>query len=321
MDMRRAGTLESDIVLPELGRMERPELPEIEFLEGTNDHIETSLIPRATVTRFRWFIDGSQKTMPVWRIGVVPIVVSIAVAGLLERSDQGECHLVPGSLRESMTWIVPQQTSNPDLRKIIEILETYNQHVVDPLDGQDDYQRMAGMYDHVLYYANETAGKQRQDAEYAIARAWEEAHRYDDDSGWLVVDGRLPVDTDRAIGLIKNPEGQHLTGHDAVTLLNLPTGHRSTAYRTTSRASARTHFYQRMWPADGLDARRALIRIELSGTDRGTDEFDEIASWLMTERVPTPKADSRWPTLLYPIHLLERMLKQRINAITAGWPV
>lgn len=321
VDMRRAGTLETDVALPELGRMEQQELPTIEFLEGTADHIEAREIMRANTTRFRWFIDGSQKTMPVWRIGVVPVVVSIAVAGLLERDDKGECTLVPGSLRESLTWIVPQQTGNPELRTIVDVLESLGQVVLDPLDGQEDYHRLAGMYDHVLWYANETAGKQRGDAEYAIARAWDETHRLDDADSWLVIDGRLDLDTDNAIGLIKNPQGQHLSGLDAVTLLNLPAGHRTSAYRITGRARARTHFYQRMWPAEGLDARRALIRIELNGNDRDTDEFNAIASWLMAERVPTPKADSRWPTLLYPVHLLERMLKQRINQITAGWPV
>ena len=51
------------------------------------------------------------------------------------------------------------------------------------------------------------------------------------------------------------------------------------------------------------------------------EEIDDIASWLMAERVPRPTADSRWPTLLYPVHLLERILKRRIAQITAGWPV
>ncbi|MCA9833417.1 MAG: hypothetical protein KC435_05685 [Thermomicrobiales bacterium] len=321
IDMRRAGTLESDVLLPQIGGEQLADTPEIEYLEGTHDHIEQRSIPRQNATHFRWFIDGSQKTMPVWRIGVVPIVVSIAVAGLLERNAQGECYLVPGSLRESLIWIVPQQTNNGDIRALVDILEDLGQEVIDPLHGEDEYHRIAGIYDQVLFYANETAGKQRELAEFAIARAWEEAHRHDSGNDWLVIDGRLAIDTARAIGLIKNPQGQHLAGLDAVTLLNLPAGHRTTAYRTTSRASARTHFYQRMWPSEGLDARRALIRIELNGDDRDTEQFDEIASWLMAERVPTPKADSRWPTLLYPVHLLERMLKQRINAITAGWPV
>src|SRR5690606_9756018 len=104
-------------------------------------------------------------------------------------------------------------------------------------------------------------------------------------------------------------------------VFNLPAGHRTTAYRLTERGRTRTHWYQRMWPGTGLDARHSLIRIEASGDMADNEEIDEIASWLMAERVPRPTSDSRWPTLLYPVHLLERMLKRRIAQITAGWPV
>ena len=106
-----------------------------------------------------------------------------------------------------------------------------------------------------------------------------------------------------------------------MTLLSLQPGQRTTAYRTSSRARARTHWYQRMWPATGLDARHALIRLEANGDTTDPDEISDIATWLMAERIPRPTSDSRWPTLLYPVHLLERILKQRISHITAGWPV
>ena len=69
-----------------------------------------------------------------------------------------------------------------------------------------------------------------------------------------------------------------------------------------------------------LQQANASIRIEASG-DTNTEEIDEIASWLMAERVPRPTSDARWPTLLYPVHILERILKRRISQITTGWPV
>ena len=52
-----------------------------------------------------------------------------------------------------------------------------------------------------------------------------------------------------------------------------------------------------------------------------TDQQDnDIASWLLAERIPRATQDARWPTLLYPIHLLEQLLKRRIAAMTVGWP-
>lgn len=321
IDMRRAGTLETDVVLPELGSLQDSQSYEIELLEGADNAIEQRVIPRQNESGFRWFIDGSQKTMPVWRLGVVPIVVSVAVAGLLERDDNGDCAIVPGTLAQSLVWIVPQQTGSPEIQRLVDILEGEGEKVEDPIQEQPNYHHIAGLYDHVLYYANEMAGKMRERAEFHVATQWQQEHSRRDPHGWLVIDGRLAIDAPNAIGLIKSPEGQHLVGPDAVTLLNLPAGSRTSAYRISGRSRARTHWYQRMWPADGLDARHALIRIEASGDMADQQEIDDIASWLMAERVPRPTSDSRWPTLLYPVHILERILKQRINQITSGWPV
>lgn len=318
VDMRRAGTLESDILLPQMGAEQSLEAPEIETLEGPIVHRE---ITRRNETQFRWFVDGSQKTMPIWRIGVVPIVVSIAVAGVLERDENGDCHLLRDSLSESVSWIVPQQTGDPDIRTFVDALQSLGEEVHDPLASESNYQQLAGMYDQVLFYANKTSGERRADAEKRTLDHWNNFIGVGQADRWLVVDGRLGLETANAIGLIKDPGRQHLVGEDAITLLNLPPGHRTTAYRLTESGRTRTHWYQRMWPATGLDARHSLIRIEASADMADSEEIDDIATWLMAERVPRPTADGRWPTLLYPVHLLERMLKRRISHITAGWPV
>ena len=318
VDMRRAGTLENDIQLPEMGGDESFELPAVELLDHTFQQHE---INRHNYSGFRWFVDGSQKTMPIWRIGVVPIVVSVTVAGVLERDSSGDCHLMPGTLAENVTWIVPEQTGNPELGEIISLLRGLGEDVRDPLHEKSDYQSLAGIYDQVLYYANKMSGKRREDAEDASIEAWRTATYGDDSDKWLLIDGRLTAPITNAVGLIKDPGRQHFGGDEAVTVFNLPPGHRTTAYQLTERGRKRTHWYQRMWPGTGLDARHSLIRIEARGDMGDNEEIDDIASWLMAERVPRPTADSRWPTLLYPVHLLERILKRRIAQITAGWPV
>lgn len=318
IDMRRAGTLETDVLLPQMGEEQSIDLPEVELLDDDFGHHE---IERRNTSQFRWFIDGSQKTMPVWRIGVVPIVVSIAVAGVLERDENGDCHLVPGSISEKLTWIVPEQTGDSDIRTFVSELRALGEIVVDPLHEKPEYAALAGMYDQVLFFANKASGKQREEAELAALQTWRDHTEGADPNHWLLIDGRLSAPLTNAVGLIKDPGRQHFGGEEAITVLNLPSGNRTTAYRLTEAGRTRTHWYQRMWPATGLDARHALIRIEASGDMADNDEINDIASWLMAERVPSAKADSRWPTLLYPIHLLERMLKRRISHITAGWPV
>jgi hypothetical protein len=41
---------------------------------------------------------------------------------------------------------------------------------------------------------------------------------------------------------------------------------------------------------------------------------------VLAERTPRATGDARWATLLYPVHLLERILKRRLDADTRGWP-
>ena len=69
-----------------------------------------------------------------------------------------------------------------------------------------------------------------------------------------------------------------------------------------------------------MDARHALVRVEAPRTDCTTEEIDRISGWILAERTPRATGDSRWATLLYPVHLLERILKRRLDADTRGWP-
>jgi hypothetical protein len=338
IDMRRAGSLETDMNVPQpvdagFGLMAPPQ---INRLEGP---IVARPITRRNETQFRWFIDGTQKTLAVWRIGVVPVIVGIAVVGIVERDDHGECFLLGETLRERVTWFVPTRTTSPQLNRLVEVLQDAGEDVQDPLESfaRDEsqlpmYHELSGNYGRLLYHAQERSGKVRGEIERWLVRVWDNEIRRPGEDDWLVVDGRLSGQYVNAIGFVKDPTSQHLAGDEAAALYSLPAGHRTTAYEllpsraddedddTELRNQAFTMWYQRMWPADGLDARHALIRIETGSHVQDSELIDDIATWLMAERVPRPTGDARWPTMLYPVHLLELMLKRRISAITAGWP-
>ncbi len=76
----------------------------------------------------------------------------------------------------------------------------------------------------------------------------------------------------------------------------------------------------RFWNADGFDANHALIRVEAPHQLGIPEDIDTIAAWIFAERLPRATNDPRWPTLLYPIHFLERILKRKLAEMTAGWP-
>ena len=331
-DMRKAGALELELGIQPVEPPDTAPL-RIERLEGP---IVARRIEPRNESRFSWFLDGTQKTLPVWRVGVVPVVAGIAVAGILNRDAHGEWAVHPSAIRQRLTWIFPLRTGDPDLQRLEDILAEAGQEVRDPLaylipdDGDlTHYHAFAGNYGKMMFQAREIAGKVRGALEDDLVQFWDSVHRPTDPDGWLVVDGRLRRNVPNAVGLVKELLTQHLYGDEAVTLFSLPAGHRTSAFRyqsaraageDESTGSGRTMWYQRMWPAEGLDARHALVRIE-AGHDIDTPEmYDGIASWLMAERIPRATQDARWPTLLYPIHLLEQLLKRRIAAMTVGWP-
>ncbi|MGN6483160.1 MAG: hypothetical protein ACTHMX_02045, partial [Thermomicrobiales bacterium] len=310
-DMRRSGSLELSI-----GSMPASEDPlrtpenfpiELERLEGPIRAVE---IPhRRGETRFRYFLDGTQKTLPIGRIGLVPVVVALSVAGILHRNEQGEAALLPGSLRQSQAWVFPLYTGSYELGRIRDWLEGRGHTVIDPIAPTgslpDNYGALVQHYGRLIELSQRTSATLRAGLESDLIRTWAEEVSPDDADAWLVVDGKLRQNVPNAIGLVKSLQMQHLAGAEAVALFNLPEGHRTTAFRYVTRSDAtpgvwddgetptenRTMWYQRFWDSSGLDARHALVRIEAPHEVATPEEIDRIAGWLVSERLPRATAD------------------------------
>jgi hypothetical protein len=335
-DMSRSGSLELGIGS---GPIEDPRhLPsawplKLERLEG--EITARRLVQaRPGVSRFRYFLDGSQRTLPVWRIGLVPIVISLSAAGILERDELGQPWIRGETFGLEQSWIFPLETGRADLDRLAQVLVSRGE-LHDPLYDKNNqrfehYDELAGHYGKLIYNTQILAGRLRADQEQGILTRWSRDVSPVDPDAWIVVDGRLHENTPNAIGLVKNLQTQHLIGEEAEALFNLPQGHRTTAFRYVSNSATeptspsmtegRTMWYMRLWDATGLDARHALIRVEAAHDVCTTVQIDEISGWLLAERIPRAKSDPRWPTLLYPIHYLELILKRRLASVTAGWP-
>lgn len=325
-DMSRAGQLELDPTLQRDYGDSGLVLREIRRLEGA---IQAREVERHTGTSpIRYFLDGSQKTLPVWRVGTIPIVASVTAAGILERAAPGDVGLVPTAVVDRVTWVLPRHSGNPTLDRIVSLLELHGATVIDPLaltyrDDRDEYRHQLGFYTHLLERSFDAAKSHREQIEFDLLRYWEQRVLPDDPSGWIVADGRLRSEIRNAIGLVKDVQAQHLTGDEAIALYDLPVGHRTSAYALVEGGDGwgdRGLWYLRMQNATGQDARHGLIRLETPAILEEPEFANDISSWILAERAPRASADSRWATLLYPIHLLERMLKRRIQTITAGWP-
>lgn len=338
-DMRRSPSLETQLAgVPDVGARPPARASGIEPLEGS---IEARPVPRLApgTSRLRYFLDGAQRTLPCWRVGLAPVVATITAAAVLRRDAAGRCEVVPGTLRLEHAWLVPRRLAEPRLEPVIERIEAAGGLIVDPLaptsPDDDDGEPIVADYGHLVERAYAAARQVREAVERDLLRDWAADPAIAGDEGWIVVDGRLRLVVPRAVGLVKQFGNAYLAGGDAETLLGLAPGHRTTAFHPTDRfrqlglgrddepgpdPDARTLWYQRLWDSAGRDARHALIRVEAGPDVRTTAEIDQLAAWVMAERTPRATADARWATLLYPVHFLERILKRRLEADTRGWP-
>lgn len=310
------------------GRPHAAPPPGIEPVEGPIAARPVARRPTAD-SRLRYFLDGTQRTLPVWRCGLVPIVATVAAAAVLGRDPDGRCQIIPGTLRLRHVWLIPRRRPRGALAEVVARIEAGGGVLVDPLvkiTDDDLYDAIVGDYGQLVEQAHLAAGTVREELEQGLLADWAAADARRHDDGWIVVDGRLHTPADRAIGLVKQFTNSYLTGPDAETLLGLQPGQRTTAFHPTDRRrtgpepKARTLWYLRLWDATGQDARHSLVRVETGPHVRQTVEIDRISAWLMAERTPRATADARWATLLYPVHFLERILKRRLEADTRGWP-
>ena len=332
-DMSRAGTLEQGLAdvadLDHATETAAAGPVEIVRLEGPIRARQITPAPPGA-SRFRYFLDGSQKSIPVGRIDLDPIVVALSASGILVRDDTGQPRLLGESLRVNQDWIIPLESGNPATNSLIDEITSIGGLIHDPfrtLDG-DPLEFEPGNYARALRLAFDLAGRLRAREELALINLWSNQLAPVDPDSWLVIDGPLRGDTPRAVGLVKSLQTQQLVAQEAVALFNLPPGNRTSAFRYAHSASSdeasegrgKTMWYMRLWSATGMDARHSLVRIETTNDVDTSDQIDEISSWILAERLPRATEDPRWPTLLYPIHYLERILKRRLAALTTGWP-
>lgn len=333
-DMSRAGSLEQG--LAEVADIEATsndygsERP-VELVRLEGPIVARAIVPAAPgVSRFRYFLDGTQKSIPVGRIGLDPIVVALSAAGILARDEGGQPRLLGNTLRVNQTWIVPQQAATFATRRLTEELARNGITAIDPFVASNGQPIDAepGDYARTLRIAFDLAGELRANEERALIDFWTTDLIHESPDEWLVIDGPRRDDPPRAVGLVKSLGTQHLRHDEAVALFNMPSGHRTSAFRfvhssddqDSTYGSGKTMWFMRLWSATGMDARHSLVRIDAPNSIASTEQIDEISSWILAERLPRATEDPRWPTLLYPIHYLERILKRRLSTLTTGWP-
>jgi hypothetical protein len=309
-----------------------------EFPAGRPHHLETPPGPRDLgshdgISRLCYFLDGVQSSREIGRIEMAPIVVATVAAAIVNRCDRRFSRLPMESPPVSVqALILPRSAGDRKVEAFWELLLEAGFSELAPeeipssphlvLDSTEymtdvDPSDYAGMRER----ARVRVRALRERLEGEMLRQWEGDDRVLNSEDWIAVDGQLKdirESNRRAVGLIKSVARPEFVGKDVGMLLDLEPGMRTTSFvpdwqLRRDPSEQRTSWYLRMWPQQrGADALGSLMRVE-APRDTEPEMVDEISRWILAERAPLAKPDPRWPSMIYPIHYVEKVLKPLVQ--------
>lgn len=276
--------------------------------------------PDAALGKVRYFLDGVQRTLPIGWCGMNALALVVVVAGVIERRPQdGVFRAVPGMTAIRGSVIIASVPDDPLAGRLTDAFEEAGIEVT-PCDEEPHGSVRDGDFLALQARIRPAVGKVRERCEHEVFRAWDE--RTDNSEGWLVMDGSLTdAHVGRAVGIIKRHSRFDLTNSEMTALLALPVGHRSSAFQRDVRGGVRPiTWYLRLHAGSGTDPLFGLARVEAPSQVEIPRDIDHLSRVLFAERTPRATNDERWPTLIYPIHIAERILKVKLERALLGVP-
>lgn len=295
---------------------------QITHLEGAGLTIfpVPSATPDPALGKVRYFLDGVQRTLPIGWCGMNALALVVVVAGVIERRPQdGVFRAVPGMTAIDSSVIAASVPEDPHAQHLIDAFSDAG-IIVTPCEEQPQGSMRDGDFLALQSRIRPEVGKVRERCERAVFQRWDE--RTDNSEGWLIMDGSLTdAHVGRAVGIIKRHSRFDLTNTEMTALLALPVGHRSSAFRRGVGSGLRPiTWYLRMHAGSGTDPLFGLARIEAPSQIDSPAAIDHLSQVVFAERTPRATNDSRWPTLIYPIHIAERILKVKLERALLGVP-
>ena len=285
------------------GTVDPPRLIAASLLEGKM--LRALPVEGEPVARIAAFLDGTQTSRVIGHPDGVPIVHATVAAVVRERVD-----------RRMRTWKSPRLDRRlyAPLAQLApahrSALRESGIHVVDTLEGRKvDSLHPFALQDAAIHAVQED----REGLERELARDWCAAA-----GGELLVDGSIagsePVATSElAVGMVKSHRTLYAEGDGLRTVLALPAGHRSSAFRVTSpKRTPVASWYLRLRDPATRDPLWGLVRVEVADAHAGKAvgrRADEVSRWLLAEALPLATPDSRWDKMVYGIRDCEEFLR------------
>ena len=254
-------------------------------------------VPSSGGTGFTHFMDGAQKSVAVADQLGFPIYLAHTSAAIVERVERGMVApttdwrmeklalympgFVEGRAAIAAAFDVVAFTCDPEAP-----IEKVRNDLVKRIseDRNDQEKELLQRFDHgVLLTDGNLTNAKRQDGSYKFV-----------------------------VGVVKSHATQHFRSRErALTVLGLRAGERTPAFKPkVSKNQADVYsFYLRLQARPDKSSLYGLVRVELPPETEYLNRSDEIAGWLLHERMPTSLPDPRHDKLLYPIHWIEEYLR------------
>ncbi|MCC7053727.1 MAG: hypothetical protein IT355_10705 [Gemmatimonadaceae bacterium] len=265
------------------------------------------------VAAFEGFLDGIQRSATVAYLDGVPLLHGTAAAAIRERDFEGRMatwlrpavdHAVYGSraLIGDATWAA-----------LCDILDTRG-HLL--RDTDDDLPVPSRHPSALLRQALDGLSRVRNDLERDMGEAWCSAHP----SRALYVDGslrssRAMLRSTGVVGVVKSHATLYLPDDALPLVTSLASGQRTSCI-TAFGGDGNPHFltwYLRLRSASGHDPFFGLVRVETGAREMDAaaaeGHADRVSRWLLAERAPLARPDSRWDVMPYAIRDCEVYLR------------
>lgn len=254
-------------------------------------------VPGSDGTGFTHFMDGAQKSVPVADQLGFPIYLAHTSAAIVERVERGMVSPSEEWRRDKLALYMPGFVDGR--AAIAEVFDV----VAITCDPEAPIEKVRN---DVIKKISDT----RNDQEKELLQRF--------DHGVLLTDGNLTNAKRQdgsykfVVGVVKSHATQHFRSRErAAIVLGLKAGERTPAFKPkVSKNQADVYsFYLRLQARPDKSSLYGLIRVELPPETAYLSRADEIAGWLLHERMPTSLPDPRHDKLLYPIHWVEEYLR------------
>jgi hypothetical protein len=270
-------------------------------------------VPMPSRATFEGFLDGIQRSSTIAYVDGVPLLHGTAAAAIRERSIHGRMTTWRAPRIEHAVYASRALLGEATWLQLCDVLEARGHVVRDSDNGLVVPSRHPAA---LLRQSFDALSRVRNDMERALAETWCDAHA----DRPLYVDGSLRrshalLRSAGVVGVVKSHATLYLPD-DTLPMVNALGAGQRTSVLAALDGEGRVRFhtwYLRLRSAAGRDPFFGLIRVEcgLRDTDVAAADAraDQCSAWLLAERAPLARPDSRWDVMPYAIRDCELYLR------------